>query len=277
MTAAQTLELPGLWEATALAVCSALPELAGTIDGIVPRARRNDQTGRGSIAWQARGRIQPASLLLASHASGQLATLQPEHPFLIVLYYLEIQAALQQWQRTGARPFALRSSPASRLLRLVPAATALRPHDLISPAWEAAPAAHCAIGSIPYAALAIICGFVPSAYLNVENGSPRFCFARESFTRPGLTMDLLSQSITAATPAHTASIEGLPPGDHPACYALAAAVTLADFQQAETLAAKNPVHQFKSTQGRQSALMSEAFLAPTAPPRYRDKLLHHLA
>jgi hypothetical protein len=273
----QTLELPGLWEATALATCSDIPELRGTIDGIVPRARRNDSTGTGAITWQARGRIQPAANLLAALESGGLATLQPEHPLLSVLYYLEIQADLTSWAATNLRPMALRSAPASRLLRLVPAATALRPHDLIAPLWESAPRPHCALGSIPYAALAILCGFVPAPHLDHAIGSPRWCFAAESLTRPGLTMDLLSSSITAATPAHTATIEGLPPGEHPACYALAAAITLADFQQAEKLAMKNPTHQFKSNHGPQSALMSEAFLAPGAPSRYRDKLLRHLA
>jgi hypothetical protein len=262
----ESLDLPSRREAVALATVG--------FTALLPKWHRNAKSGEMRLTWSLRTQCNQAQQLLAAVSdplpAKNLATLSPEHPLLTCLYYQEIHAALLDWIRTGLTPLVVKSSRAGRLLRLAADQAPLRPSDLIPLAWGSGQRPTAAIADPSHAAVAILCGFVPYHTLDSSTGTPRILFAAESLTFPGLLLSHL-QSATPASHLGTA-----PAGEHPACYALAAAANATDFASAESLAAQNPTHQYRG-RGSRSALLSDAFLRPDSPAHYRDKLRSHLA
>lgn len=253
---------------------SALALITLGYPGITPRVHRHSGTGASTLTWSLHGDSARAHALLHAASTrdpaAHLATLHPEHPYLCAIYYQQIHHALLQWLATGTVPLTLRAGAHSRLLRLLPDSPALRTSALAPHLWPPTARPTAAIADPAHAAVAILCGFVPAPHLDTSGPHPRFLFHSTSLTFPDLTLATL-QAATLAT-----VLPPYPPGEHPACYALAAAANLPQLLAAEKYAATNPTHLYKG-HGTRSALLSDTLLRPDAPPKYRDALRRHLA
>lgn len=239
---------------------------------LTPKSYHHERTGRLSIEWFCDSSVDQAQKLLDSLPT--LAATAPEHPLLVCLYYQEALEALNRWLATSKRPAVLPAGRVSRLLRLLPPDSKQAANDITRHVWLPSVQPAAAFALPHHAAAAVVCGFVPQARLDLTTGQPRFVFAAESTTFPGLTLEALYNIRNPASGVLPEQLGDAQPGEHPACYALQCAANATAFLKAEALVLKNPVHMMRGD-GTRSALISEALMNGDA--RHRDRLRLHLA
>lgn len=218
-------------------------------------------TGEKRASWYVSGtHADSAGELLAEADPAHRTALwrsNPAHPFLAALAGIENAAWLQRWLADPLHPPHCRQAHRGPLCVL--AAPDKSPDDLIASLATIPPA--CALSSLPHAAAYIAAGFVPAPRLQHPGA---VCFPERSTTFPGLTSAMLFHAAVQMIeqPLQPPALDAYPAGQHPFCYALAAALNLADIPAREAAAWGNTVHFFPGAGTRCALATNEQLRRP---------------
>ncbi len=217
-------------------------------------------TGEKRASWYVSGaHADSAGELLAEADPSHRTALwrsNPAHPFLAALAGVENCAWLERWlnaplstphcHRAHGGPLCVLGAPGSE-------------PDLIAALATLPPA--CALQSLPHVAAYIAAGFVPAPRLQQPGA---VCFPAQSATFPGLTSERLYHAAVQMVeqPLQPPQLDGYPAGQHPFCYAFAAALNLADIPVREAAAWGNTVHFFPGVHQRCALATNEQLRRP---------------